>query len=138
MKLNLATTGTVLAALVIASAVSSPAHAASHPIFAQCSTTGAAGSVKVHHFTGSTDKVKLTLVLRDTKADRRDVKIRFLSEDVNDRVTYWSWRKNAAGPGHSKSWTTTARNDRGIFNIGVQVGRFKGNRMLNKCTDWSL
>ena len=59
------------------------------------------------------------------------------SQDVNGKTKRWPWRANTKGDGKSREWRTTAKNDRGIFAVGVQVARFEGATILNSCVDWA-
>jgi hypothetical protein len=101
-----------------------------------CSTTGANGGVTIYNWTDPGAKVVLDIGLRDTKADDHHVRIRILSEQHNGKIVYWPWRKHMGGAGTGEQWGTTASDDAGLFEMGVQVARFEGDKMLNSCTDW--
>ncbi|MFD6691041.1 hypothetical protein ACFWEV_34880 [Streptomyces bacillaris] len=63
--------------------------------------------------------------------------MRLLSKQRDHTIYYWKWRARTAGPGTS-AWNTTAQDEvNGIYETGVQVARFEGDRMLNSCTDWT-
>lgn len=91
----------------------------------------------VYDFSGATDHVRLFIGVTDTRADGHHARVRFLSKDVNGKTKRWPWRANTKGDGKSREWRTTAKNDRGIFAVGVQVARFEGGTILNSCVDWA-
>ncbi|MCX4824000.1 hypothetical protein OG883_29820 [Streptomyces sp. NBC_01142] len=59
-----------------------------------------------------------------------------MSKDVRGTVKNWPWRSNTGATDTTKRWKTTASYDRGLFVIGVQTARFKGDKLVNYCTDW--
>ena len=122
------------AATLAATALSmSPAHAED---YRWCSTTGANGGVTITNWTDPGATVGLSIGLNDTKADDHHVRVRILSEQSSGHVVHWPWRKHTGGAGTGDSWNTTASDDRGLFEIGVEVAVFEGDRKLNSCTDW--
>lgn len=127
-------TGTALGALALTAITSSPAHAISNRA---CSTTGASGGVAISNWTDPVATVGLTFNLIDTLADGHHVRIRLVSETNNGARVNWPWRQNLDGKGSTKTWTSTASDDRGLYEIGVQVARFEGDTLLNSCTTWS-
>ncbi len=134
MKAKLAAAFTAVAAISLTALATTPAQAYSTRY---CSTTGAYGSVYVYNWTDPGAKVDLTFYLSDTSADDHHVRIRLVSETSNGARKNWPWRKNLDGKGSNKSWDSTASDDRGLFEIGVQVARFEGDTLLNSCTVWS-
>ncbi|MEU0894700.1 hypothetical protein [Streptomyces massasporeus] len=124
---------TATAALVVTAISMSPAHAAS---YRSCSTTGATGGVSITNWTDPGAKVGLYIDLADTKADDHHVRIRILSEQSNGKIVHWPWRKHTGGANTGDSWRTSASDDRGLFEIGVEVARFEGDKLLNSCTHW--
>ncbi|GGV48429.1 hypothetical protein [Streptomyces griseoflavus] len=125
---------TTAATLAVTAISMSPAHAAS---YRWCSTTGANGGVTITNWTDPGATVGLSIGLNDTKADGHHVRVRILSEQSNGKVVYWPWRKHMSGADTGQTWNTSASDDRGLFEIGVQIARFEGDKMLNSCTDWS-
>ncbi|MFB7086850.1 hypothetical protein [Streptomyces sp. NPDC056296] len=111
--------------------------ASAYELYAHCNTTGASGGVTVWDFYGATDRIDLSMSVDDMKSDSHHVSIRLLTKNHAGTVKYWSWHKNTSGNGTSKRWETYAKDDSGIFDVGIQVGRFEGSTMLNSCTDWS-
>ncbi|MFF3767443.1 hypothetical protein ACFYYR_25630 [Streptomyces sp. NPDC001922] len=108
------------------------------PEYRGCATpespSGASGDAVIHNWSDPGQTLVVQLGLADLQADGRHARIRFVIEDVNGRRTYGRWRK-AVGDGANKSWWTSAKSDRGIFEAGVQVATFKGNRLKTICTD---
>ncbi|MFE6092201.1 hypothetical protein ACFQ7M_09450 [Streptomyces massasporeus] len=124
---------TAAATLVVTAISMSPAHAED---MRWCSTTGANGGVTISNWTDPAAKVVLAIGLNDTKADDHHVRIRILSKQHDGKVVHWPWRKNTGGAGNRENWGTTASDERGLFEMGVQVARFEGDKLLNSCTDW--
>ncbi|MFF4984431.1 hypothetical protein ACFY3O_30860 [Streptomyces sp. NPDC001046] len=121
-----------VAALSVSALTATPAYAYSTRY---CSTTGAYGAVYIYNWTDPGAKVKLTFYLTDTLADGHHVRIRLVSKQYDGTRKNWPWRKNFDGKGDTKTWDTTADDDRGLHEIGVQVARFEGDQLLNSCTD---
>ncbi|MCC9710494.1 hypothetical protein E4N62_37805 [Streptomyces sp. MNU76] len=61
--------------------------------------------------------------------------MRLLTERADGSIHYWPWRKNTSGVG-TITFDTTAEDDRGIFEAGVEVARFEKDKKLNSCIDW--
>ncbi|MER8006054.1 hypothetical protein [Streptomyces sp. NPDC094149] len=134
MKKALGATITATMALALTAIMTSPAQAAST---AGCATTGASGGVKISNWSGPGATVGLTFNLIDTLGDDHHVRIRLVSEQSGGNKVYWPWRKNYDGVNTTKTWTSTASDDRGLFEIGVEVARFEGDQLLNSCTNWA-
>ncbi|MFF8896798.1 hypothetical protein ACF082_04830 [Streptomyces lydicus] len=135
MKKRPAAVGAVVAGLLAPLALTTPAHAdSSYKAF--CNTTGGHGGVTAPSYTGSTDSVYVQMGVYDGSADGHTMRIRLVTKDVNGKNTYWPWHANTKGPGKSLEFTTTANNKSGIFDIGIQVARFEGNKKLNYCSKW--
>ncbi|MGA5896731.1 hypothetical protein [Streptomyces venetus] len=134
MNKKVKATFTAAAALAVTAIGMSPAHADDQR---WCSTTGANGGVTISNWTDPSAKVVLSIGLNDTKADGHHVRIRILSEQHDGKVVRWPWRKHTGGAGTGEQWGTTASDDKGLFEIGVQVARFEGDKLLDSCTDWS-
>ena len=105
---------------------------------AGCTTAGAYGNVTITNWTDPSQKVGLALELKDTAADAHHVRIRIVSQQHDGKRVNWPWRKNTGGSGTTANWTTTADDDRGLHELGVQVARFEGDTLLNSCTDWAV
>lgn len=75
--------------------------------------------------------------LSDIEPDGHHARIRLISKQHNNARKNWPWRKNTTGSGTTKTWRSSASDSAGLFEIGVQVARFEGNRLLNSCTDWA-
>ncbi len=126
----------LIAAVFLTALGSNPAHAA--PVdYAGCATTGASGAVKITNWYNPGEKVGLSFTLSDIKPDGHHVRIRLVSKQYNDARKNWPWRKNTRGSGRSQTWSSSASDSNGLFEIGVQVARFEGNKLLNSCTDWA-
>lgn len=135
MKKAIATTvGLAGSAMLIGLAVATPASADDY--YAFCNTTGASGGLTVYDYAGATDRIDLGMSVHDLKSDSHHVSIRLVTKNYAGTVKYWSWHKNTSGNGTTKSWKTYAKDDSGIFDAGIQVGRFEGGTLLNYCTKW--
>ncbi|MFJ9726322.1 hypothetical protein ACIRP3_26540 [Streptomyces sp. NPDC101209] len=134
MKKALGVTVTAATALALTAIMTSPAQAADA---AGCTTTGASGGVEISNWSGPGATVGLTFNLIDILGDNHHVRIRLVSEQSSGHKVYWPWRKNYDGKGTTKTWTSTASDDRGLFEIGVEVARFEGDELLNSCTAWA-
>ncbi|GAA3679353.1 hypothetical protein [Streptomyces iranensis] len=97
-----------------------------------CVTTGGAGSVRYKGFSQPVQKLKLRLWAWDAVADGQHVRVRLVTKNHKDHKRYWKWHKTSS----DNKWRTTARDNHGIFNVGVQVAQFKGNKRLELCTSW--
>ncbi|MFD5232298.1 hypothetical protein ACFWJ5_27985 [Streptomyces qaidamensis] len=138
MKKRTVATCTGAAALLLAAFATSPAQAqAAETAYAGCTTTGASGAVKITNWHGPAAKVGLEFNLSDISPDDHHVRIRLVSEQYNGKRVNWPWRKNFGGSGTTENWTSSASDDAGLFEIGVQVARFEGEKLLNSCTDWA-
>ncbi|MFJ2565836.1 MULTISPECIES: hypothetical protein [unclassified Streptomyces] len=108
---------------------------------ANCSTTGARGSVGVTSPTGDLwnyGTFKLAMSVSDTAADGHHVQIRFLSKEVgNSRTVKWPWHSLTSGNGTTLTFSTTAKDAYGITDTGVEVATFEGSTLLNHCTAWT-
>lgn len=135
MKNKLAATGSIIGALLLAAAATSPAHAVDASNRA-CSTTEAAGSIKVENWTGPDATVKIHFKLTNHLTHGHNARIRLVSKETGDKLKTWPWHRNVGGSGTTNTWASTASDDRGLFEIGVQVARFSGDTFLNSCTDW--
>lgn len=124
---------TTAATLAVIALSMSPAHADD---YRWCSTTGASGGVTISNWTGPDATVGLAIGVNDTKADGNHVRVRILSQQSSGNVHYWPWRKHTGGADTEQNWRTTASDNRGLFEIGVEVARFVGDRKLNSCTEW--
>ncbi|WP_282794800.1 hypothetical protein [Streptomyces sp. CC224B] len=127
--------GVCATALALSAFLPTTANAAT--LTASCMTTGANGSVRVPNFHGATERIQVGLTAYDSKADAKQARVRLLTKNASGKITYWSWHAAKGGKGTLKSWKTHAKDDRGIFNVGVQVARFDGSHLVNSCTDWS-
>ncbi|WP_406269825.1 hypothetical protein OHT93_17220 [Streptomyces sp. NBC_00191] len=132
----LAATATVAAALALTVTTSGSAQASIVSGYRGCVTTGASGGYDYSNYHGPDAKVAIKFNLSDTASDGHHVRIRFISKNVNGTIKYWAWRSNLDGAHTTKYWSTTAADSSGLFDIGVQVARFKGNTVLNACADW--
>ncbi|MFF6876778.1 hypothetical protein ACFY9S_15865 [Streptomyces sp. NPDC012474] len=135
MKKRTIATCTGAAALLLAAFATSPAQAAP-TAYAGCTTTGASGAVKITNWHGPGARVGLEFNLSDIEPDNHHVRIRLISEQYNGKRVNWPWRKNFGGSGTTETWTSSASDDAGLHELGVQVARFEGDRLLNSCTDW--
>ncbi|MGW0967276.1 hypothetical protein [Streptomyces sp. NPDC002516] len=108
---------------------------------ASCSTTGARGSAGIKSPTGDLwnyGTFKLAMSVTDTSADGHHVQIRFLSKEVgNSGTVKWPWHSLTSGSGDTYTFSTTAQDDYGITDTGVEVARYEGSTFLNSCTDWT-
>lgn len=123
------------ATLLLTMIITSPAHAVD-VANRGCTTTGASGGVAISNWYGPDAKVGLEFNLVDIKGDRHSVGIRLLSKNVNGKTRNWPWHKNLDGAGTTKTWTSTASDSSGLFEIGVQVATLEGNTIVNSCTAW--
>ncbi len=80
----------------------------------------------------------VTLTVTDTKADGHHVRVRYLSKTDPGTTVKWSWHALYDGQGTTLKYPTTARHEYGIVNMGVEVARFEGSKLLNSCTDWAF
>ncbi|MFE3144824.1 hypothetical protein [Streptomyces scopuliridis] len=103
---------------------------------ASCSTAGASGSSKTVKYSNPRDELPVTLSVKDTSADGHHVRVRFLNKSDGGSIRKWKWRSNKDGNGTTKVWETSAQSSYGIYEKGVEVARFEGDRLLNSCTDW--
>ncbi|MFC9678448.1 hypothetical protein [Streptomyces sp. NPDC056948] len=136
MKKRHLATCTGAAALLLTAFATSPATAAP-TAYAGCTTTGASGAIKITNWYDPTAKVGLEFNLSDISPDNHHVRMRLVSEQYNGKRVNWPWRKNFDGSGTTKTWTSSASDDAGLHEIGVQVARFEGDTLLNSCTDWA-
>ncbi|MFI0091022.1 hypothetical protein [Streptomyces bobili] len=75
----------------------------------------------------------------DTLADGHHARARLITEDVNGVIKYWPWHSDTNGANNGyESHNSYAINDSGIFDWGIQVGRFEGSTRLNACADWAI
>lgn len=118
--------GSVLAATLVAA---SPASAS---VQESCSITGADGTVQVNSW--SRDRMSLDLIVKDTLADGHHVQIRLVTLTYSGTTHYWPWHANYAGAGMTRVVSTTAEDDDGIFDFGLQVARAEGSTILNECS----
>lgn len=124
--------GAAAAAGALALTLAGPAQAA--PQYVGCRTTGANGGASFN-MSGATDKIKVELNAQDDKkGDGAHARVRLVTKDVDGKKKYWRWRSNTSSA--PKYWKTTASNDSGIFDVGVQAARYDGNKLKNYCTDW--
>lgn len=135
MNKKLTVVGTATAALALTITMSSPAQAA-NTAYRLCNTVGAQGGITVTNWHGPDATVGLSISVSDLSSDNHQVRVRFISKDVRGAIKYWPWHSNNDGSGTTKSWTTTAQDGGGLFDVGVQVGRFAGNTMVNNCSTW--
>lgn len=124
-------------ALILATANPSGASTAADTRTASCSTTGASGSSKTQWTGNAYDTQKVTLSVKDTKADGHHVRVRYLTQQQSGTPRYWPWRSNTDGNGTTKVWETTAKSEYGIWGWGVEIARFEGSTLLNSCVDWA-
>ncbi|MFI9584427.1 hypothetical protein ACIHCQ_21910 [Streptomyces sp. NPDC052236] len=136
MKKKIAALSTTMCSLALAISISSPAQAV-EPEYRDCETTGAQGDVVIKNWHGPGTTVTITISVADLAADNRQVRVRFISKNTHGSIKYWPWRANNDGSGTRKTWTTTASDSAGIFDGGVQVGRFSGSTMVNNCAAWT-
>lgn len=125
--------GTALGALALTMSMSGSASA--YPMQAECSTTGAYGYVYSDWY-GADDRIDFQMTLTDMAADGHHVRARLVTKDVNGVRKNWPWHADYKGNNTSIDVNSYATNDSGIFDWGIQVGRFEGDTMLNSCTDW--
>ncbi|MFE1407027.1 hypothetical protein ACFW5D_25915 [Streptomyces sp. NPDC058770] len=131
--------GLVLAsgALVLVTTNPSSAASAATTKTASCSTTGASGSSKTSWNGDPYAEQPVTLSVKDTSADGHHVRVRYLTQQQSGTTRYWSWHSNTDGNATTKSWSTTAKSDYGIWGFGVEIARFEGDTLLNSCVAWA-
>jgi hypothetical protein len=134
MKKRFTIIGVTSAALFTTLVASVPAQAADVAAF--CRTTGAVGDILVYNYDSARSSIVLTISVTDTLNDDHHARVRLLTENHAGTVKKWPWRANTDGVQQSKSWNTTATDDSGIFEVGVEVARFEKGERLNSCTDW--
>ncbi|MFF8096018.1 hypothetical protein [Streptomyces sp. NPDC016675] len=134
MKKKLGAAIATIAALAATAISAAPANASE---YVACSTTGASGSISITNWSNPGANVGISIDLTDTSSDGHHVQIRVISQQYDGKRVNWSWRKNTSGAGTTKEWSTTAYDDRGLHEMGVQVARFEGGTMLNSCTKWA-
>ncbi|MFF4605314.1 hypothetical protein ACFY12_21590 [Streptomyces sp. NPDC001339] len=135
MRTSVKSLGVGAAALVLTAFLPTTANAAT--LQPSCGTTGANGNLRVENFGGATDHINVSMTTYDTLADGKNPAIRLLTKNVNGKVKYWAWHVGKGGKGSWGSWKTYAKEDTGIFEVGVQIARFDGGNLVNSCTDWS-
>ncbi|TDT32168.1 hypothetical protein EV562_11021 [Streptomyces sp. BK208] len=125
-----------MGAIALTVATSNTAQAT--PLQPECSTTGAWGYVYADWY-GAASRIDFQMTFSDTKADGHHAAARLVTEDVNGVKKYWPWHKDTNGANNGAvDYNSYATNSSGIFDWGVQVGRFEGSTMLNSCTDWAI
>ncbi|WP_381796882.1 hypothetical protein [Streptomyces niveus] len=134
MKKSISALGAVSAAAILVVAMPSSAQAAFSPTLS-CSVTGSKGSIKVSNWSGPGATVNLTISVTDTKSDGHHSRIRLLSKDTFGTTKHWPWRMNYDGLNATKTWTTTASDSGGLFDLGVQVGTGEGSQVITSCVD---
>ncbi|MGA6160409.1 hypothetical protein ACPEIC_44635 [Stenotrophomonas sp. NPDC087984] len=128
----LAVTASVLATTFLAA---TPASAAT--LIGECSTTGASGGIAVYNFHGSTSHIKVYFRIKDNLADGHHVRIRLITKRADDSTVYWRWHSEYGGKGGDWEFQAPATDNRGIFDVGLQVARAEGSRILNFCSKWT-
>ncbi|MBA0050912.1 hypothetical protein E0L36_08390 [Streptomyces sp. AJS327] len=129
--------GFALSLALVLSFGSSPAAAVS-PVAAGCTTEGASGYLQIDNWTNPGAKIKVHMEITDSRKDGHHVQMRLVTKRHGDVTHYWPWRMNAGGHGETVVVRTTAKDDRGIFEAGMQIARFdKKNKQLNSCSDWA-
>jgi hypothetical protein len=73
----------------------------------------------------------------DTAADGHHVRMRLITKNHVGTIKYWAWHANYGGAGTEKWLDTYAKEDSGIFDAGIQIGRFEGDTILNACAKWT-
>ncbi|WP_369235108.1 hypothetical protein AB5J56_24900 [Streptomyces sp. R21] len=111
--------------------------AAAQDVDRWCSTTGASGGIIVYNYNQPEYTVALTMNAYDALADDHHVSVRLLTKNYAGTIKYWPWHANYHGVGTNLNWDTTATNNTGIHDVGVQIARFEGSTLLNSCTDWT-
>lgn len=135
-KIMRVTIPSAAAALLLTAVGAGPAQAAPTD-YAGCTTTGASGLVQITNWHNPGERVGLTFTLTDLEPDGHHVRIRLVSKQHNDARKNWPWRKNTRGSGTTETWNSSASDSSGLFEIGAQIARFEGDRLLNSCTDWA-
>ncbi|MER7724936.1 hypothetical protein [Streptomyces sp. NPDC096323] len=123
------------AALSLVLVASNPASA--KDMVADCGTTGAVADVTIYDFNGATDRIDFHMEIKDSLADGHHARARLLTKTSSGAVVYWKWHSDTNGSGNG--WVTLnsyAIDDRGIFDVGIQVARFEGDTLLNSCKAW--
>lgn len=102
-----------------------------------CATTGASGDVIGDDWHPGITDLPVYFGVADTLADGHHVQVRIVGRPQagNFEIT-WPWHSVTTGAGTNMSWTSTASYSDGLYDFGVQVGRFEGSDMLNSCTKW--
>ncbi|MFI2203701.1 hypothetical protein ACH47Z_23570 [Streptomyces sp. NPDC020192] len=137
MKKRITTAAAILSSAIITGFVTATP-ASAYTLQAYCTTTGAGGGLTVPNFYGATDHIEADMSIYDSLADGHEVKIRLLTKTATNTTHYWAWHGNYGGQGTTQDINTTAKDDSGIFNAGIQVARFEGGTLLNSCTKWTV
>lgn len=135
-KRILTAAATVAAALALTVTTSSAAQADVVSGTRVCTTAGAVGGYEFSNYHGPDARIAIRFYLSDTSNDGHNVRVRLISKNVRGTIKYWAWHANLDGPGTTKHWNTTASDSSGLFDIGVQIARFRGNTILNACAKW--
>lgn len=137
MRRSMAALGTGLA-FALAFSASGQAQASTKPDgLIECYTDGAYGSLFWDRFkVGTTGEVSISLGLSDIASDGHHPEIRLVTEYYSGDKHYWPWHAYYDGSGSGYTWHTFAKDSDGMYEIGVQVANFEGNRLLNSKTCW--
>ncbi len=102
-----------------------------------CATTGASGDVIGTAWHPGITDLGVWFGVADTLADGHHVQVRIVGRpQAGTFEITWPWHSVTTGDGTNMSWTSTASYSNGLYDFGVQVGRFEGTDMLNSCTRW--
>ncbi|GGQ62799.1 hypothetical protein GCM10010496_27760 [Streptomyces asoensis] len=93
--------------------------------------------MSISNYNGASDFIGGSLGAWDTSADGHHVRVRLITKDSTGTIKYWAWHANYNGAGSTQSWDFTATDRGGFFDMGVQVGRFEGDTILNACANWA-
>ncbi|MEU5307811.1 hypothetical protein [Streptomyces sp. NPDC021562] len=121
--------------MLLVGVAASPSQAATTH-FAGCDTTGASGTVNTSGWDYEDTSIpSVDLTVWDTKADGHHVAIRLVTA-YTDGYIYFPWHADYDGYATSKEVNSSVAKGGNIFNVGIQVGTFEGNTLLNHCTKW--
>lgn len=138
MKTRITASTTAVLAASAFTLVAGAGSAQAETVDGGCSTPGGFGSVQVERPGGAVSSLSgILLHVSDSERDGAHMRVRLVTEKADGRNVYYKWRKLTTGYNSHKSWETSARDDNGIFRVGVQIARFRGDTYLNHCSDWA-
>lgn len=138
MKSRITASATVVLAASALTFVAGASPAQAETVDGGCSTPGGFGSVQVEAPGGAVSSLSgILLHVSDSARDDAHMRVRLVTEKADGRNVYYKWRKLTTGFNTHKVWETSARDSNGIFHVGVQIARFRGNTYLNHCSEWA-